>query len=578
MPKLYIFIMAITGFATVVSIIPNLALYLTLRTFGAGVIFMVLSTNIFIYGLCLVPGVLYKHRHTWVLSGILLLLLGFGPGLASYWWVKHAQAQASSKDLIPDDEVIKPLDVLDLVIPESDNGNIAQFTSGGSTYCGAHCMQLLESEQIRAVRLVNDGEPYETADVLVWSNGTAVFANGQFGKGNMTIQFKRWTGRTSWGEGWENLWVEPVGKQQTIVSSGAASELDSAPVIYRRTSLQFRGLRLISIFTPDFGGLTSGGNDGGLYLSRIRLHKSNTFTTGQVFEALGFSDLSSPTPRQDELPRWRVRKIREEQRSREARTQAESILLGDGISLNTPARESAVRDWLVSSGGDKGWDATDQEMFERLYDIERTRFSRQILVVASREPEVVGVLLPDLLPVDTGPKWGMLGSDSYIVPSRWKLNDTLRAEYRPRLKLLLDKSLNENPYAIDYRLVAAASNFDLDPDPYILGWELKPTFVGTRYWTRAVCKLPFERRAAYMPFLLEQMKSIWTASAGKTQSGLDSDIRRSLLRMLFANGYEEEVRQLIDIVHNFPEHDKKRILAPIAEALRNSSKLARYGC
>ncbi|WGW02318.1 hypothetical protein [Tropicibacter oceani] len=577
----YLVVMAVFGALTVVFMLPNVAMILGLVTFGLGYFVMVIVMNATFYGLVLAPMMITGTVLGAGLSGVLLAGLVLVPqalvlvdrARLEGWAGRQPGLTWRRRDSGPIGQLTIVCSANALYHGRRDGGPVWDST-------GQVRRHLLESGQVKAIRILSPREIGKSAgSVYIWTNGKEAFGAADPAASDYTL----WLDRPGHTER-----PLPPGKMFTFsninqleISEGGADQ--PGKVLGQALSLQaVPRVTCPPLVLPVASGITSGGNKGGLTLQHGAPMQLLGYTSADVWGAFGLNvpdTVWSGRPAGGQTSQQAAMTGFEQRRVSQAGLAA-PLLDADPLSDKSEDEDRAISTYLHSLGTSKALEDKTEKRLIRLLDAVHAqptaayapRLYSGLLLAGKRHPAIGARFLPQMLNLVEGKPHGIPPKQEKTARhclSLLALDDASRAAAAPRVQSVLEQAHAADPAKVDGDLIAAGAVFGLDVLPFAMAVDMP---LGK--WKWMLWAVPYAARAPLYPELLRRVQTRVEQGSGRVvKDVIDA------LRLLYAHGFETEVRQLIA---KLPEADAQKwsasITGPLPDAVRaDAGRMAKIG-
>lgn len=549
--RAYFITMTILGVITSLTMVPDLALILAVLSFGLAAPLLILSPNFFVYGLCFLPVAAFGWRASAV-SIVLIVTLALLPS----WLERRSFAKfvesVTAVDVVADPTASNAPKVVAL-IEVADSGNfIGTFEMGGANGCYSFCEALLRAGTVEVVQVgFLTSESLETYGAYALEGGQIINYSQEVREADLTFWVGARSGQLAVGEANEltadtTILVEQVGRV-TVTTRERGHGLKFPPLV-RRTDVQAKLLNHVTTLVPAFGGLTSGGNDGGLSLLRMQT-RSDGFTLWDVANDLGIPIIAYESPA-DRRARIKANERAEDNARRNAAfNYARSSVYA--IYANTPhpdpsgPRPGDIRLWLHGlSSSNRPMTDTDRDIIRQILDSRDPRFATDTRWLFWRDDELAREFFPRLIgefrrdePLN----------DALIEPmlERLRFGEDYNEEfekYSNQMRSIMEAQLARDPAGQYLGLVSAGYRFGIDERPFMDAFPTDTDLNALLIWIKAVCDLPTKKLSTYGDEVIRRVQPVLIGEGG-TQL---PKIYTNMFRFLVGTGREVEVRSILE--------------------------------
>ena len=392
MNKTYIIVLVLFGIVTLISMIPDAALIFALFTLGIGAFILIAVINLFAFLLCLFP--LFIERLAkpakYVLTVGLLAAALFGPSIISTNVARNIENATPENVARADVFKGRTLGGIEFIRPTELGANLRNRILTKEV-CEKICQRLLHGGQFDWVRVIaTDRKGVQSIATLKrgTTDGCAealcyVFVSNTDAEPEVIIRLSEsYTGPYN-ANGRAKGWAQSQGSRTLTVFDGAEQPEN---LVWRQTENHLFVINPPTYLMPTFGGLTSGGNKGGLHFPRYRDLRT-PIKPVEIADALGITLAAwEPAPH---VPFHK--RIRKQPTIADANKIA-SLLDRDGDFTPVFARE--VNDWLSTLNSTEVLSEQEITLVRQVVDDPRLPNPTSLSHLFSRKPELHDVLLP----------------------------------------------------------------------------------------------------------------------------------------------------------------------------------------
>lgn len=450
---------------SLVFMMPDMGLILTLFTFGLGLVVMVPTMTMAIYLPALFPVLRRQTRWRLVVSCALVAVVAAGP----HWWGER-KGQIERRAYLAEDKVATALD---------RPVRIIDFEGMSFSKCDELCRALLTGGMVEKIRVKDSQGKFER---YFTTGGRGPFLDLPDPDETPDV-IVRDTGSTDWSDR-NTLGFKVKSKSRQIISDGRTGD-----ILVQTSSLSYETAFLPTFVMPNLGGLTSGGNDGGLYIGRVTNRGPSIGGDDQLMMRLSglgiplndpHAPLSEPTL--DEL-----------------RIMIDGAPIVDG-RVSVEAKKS-VEKWIGRVTENETISPEDLEYFDML-QISAAHHTRAMSHAMLSHRQLRSIYLEEFVNRLEGRskriglenfKWLLRELPHYRLPER----DA--APLRDRMATAIEKTLPSVHSEYTVRLILVAAAFGVDPVPYFDRLDLTRAarVPSTLYWLSvATCAATKEERIA----------------------------------------------------------------------------------